>query len=289
MIITESAKKEIQMLLKEFIDEYSSQAKAVKALLHVSEATIISVRKGEWENISDDMWRNIGKQVGFNNKGKWQLVETEAAKKLIYLFNDAREYGNVFAITAEPGSGKSYVSSWFESKKDNVYVISCAEYFNRKVFLQHILIRMGKSHMGLTVPEMMDLIIETVMKKESPLFIFDEFDKVSDSILYFFITFYNKLEGNVGMIMMATDFLNKRIMRGKRMNKKGYNEIYSRIGRRFLSLPEPTEKEVMQIAKANGITDPEILHSIYNDCDGDLRRVKRNIHRGKLKSIKKAA
>jgi len=285
----ESQKKEIQMLLKSFIEQHPSQAKAVAALKHVSESTIINIRKGDWESISDDMWRNVGKQVGLSEKGKWQIVMTHGTKTLISFFEDAKEFSNTFAITANPGSGKSFVSEWFESKRENVYVVSCSEYFNRKVFLQSILQKMGKVNTGLNVPEMMDLIVETSMKKENPLLILDEFDKVSDSILYFFITLYNRLEGNMGIVMMATDYLAKRINAGKRKNKKGYAEIFSRIGRRFIIIPEATEKEVFEIAKANGVDDVPALHSIYNECEGDLRRVKRAIHKSRMKSMKKAA
>jgi hypothetical protein len=281
-------KKEIQMLLKTFIEEYPSQAKAVQALKNVSEATIISIRKGEWESISDDMWTKVGKQVGYG-KGKWQMVETESAKTLMNIFDDAREYGNVYAITADAGTGKSFISEWYENKRSNVYVVSCAEYFNRKVFLQQILHKMQKPNMGYSVPEMMDMIVEVSLKKENPLFVFDEFDKVTDSILYFFITLYNRLEGNAGIVIMATDHLAKRIVRGRKNNKKGYQEIYSRIGRRFINIPEVSQKEVFEICKANGVTDQQALHSIYNEADGDLRRVKRSIHKSLIRQLKKAA
>jgi hypothetical protein len=35
---------------------------------------------GDWESISDEMWRKVGKQVGFSNKGNWQMIETIGAK-----------------------------------------------------------------------------------------------------------------------------------------------------------------------------------------------------------------
>lgn len=286
--MTDYQKKEIQMLLKSFIEEFPSQAKAVAALKGVSEATVIHIRKGEWESISDDMWRNIGKQVGYG-KGKWQMVDIAATKKLINLFDDAREYSNVFAITAHPGSGKTFTSEWYENKRQNVYVIRCAEYYNRKTFLSLILQAMGRINHGYSVPEMMDIIVETSLKKENPLFILDEFDKLTDSVMYFFITLYNRLEGNAGIVIMATDHLSKRINRGVRNNKKGYKEIYSRVGRRFLNLPVATEKEVIEIARANGVSDQQHLHSIYNECDGDLRRVKRGIHKCVVQKLRKAA
>lgn len=217
------------------------------------------------------------------------MVQTRPFKTLINFLDDAREYSNVYAITASAGIGKSFASEWYETKRENVYLISCSEYFNRKVFLQNILRKMGKDNTGYTVPEMMDLIVETALKKELPLFILDEFDKVSDSILYFFITFFNRLEGYAGIVIMATDFLSKRILRGRKMNKKGYAEVYSRIGRRFMALPEVTDKEVFEIAKSNGVADLKDLHSIYNECEGDLRRVKRSIHKNQIRASKKAA
>jgi Cdc6-like AAA superfamily ATPase len=285
--MTDYQKKEIQMLLKTHIEQYPSQSKAVQALQGVSEATVINIRRADWESISDEMWTKVGKQVGYG-KGKWQMIETQGAKMLINFLDDAREFGNVFAVTANSGSGKSFVSEWYENKRPNAYTISCSEYFNRKDFLREILKKLGKNNTGYSVTEMMEVIVEVSLKKENPLFIFDEFDKVSDSILYFFITLYNRLEGNAGIVMMATDHLAKRIMRGRKNNKKGYQEIFSRIGRRFISLPEVTQQEVFDIARANGVTDKQELHSIYNECDGDLRRVKRSVHKSKVRQLEKS-
>lgn len=287
--MTDSQKKEVQMLLKTYVEQHGSQAKAASTLTGVSEATIIHIRRGEWESISDDMWRKVGKQVGFSNKGKWNLEQTVDFKTLVNYFDDAREFSNVFAITAQTGSGKTFTSEWYGRNRENVYVIGCAEYFNRKVFLQQILQRMGKDNTGYNVAEMMDLIVETLMRQENPLIILDEVDKLPDQVLYFFITFYNKLHGKCGIVLLATDFLNKRILRGRKMNKKGYAEIFSRIGRRFISLRGTDESEIAAICKANGLTDPAIIRSIYNEYEGDLRRVERGIHKSKIRQLKKAA
>jgi Cdc6-like AAA superfamily ATPase len=287
--MTDHEKKEIQMLLKTFVEGYPSQRKASDALRNVSEATIINIRRGDWESISDDMWRNVGKQVGYNHKTKWQMVETVDFKRLVHYFDDAREYGTVFAITAPAGSGKSFTAEWYESKRQNIYLVSCTEYMNRRDFLEALLSKMGKAHTGLRVSEMMETIVDTLLKKENPLIILDEFDKVSDSILYFFITFYNRLAGNAGIIIMATEFLALRINKGRKKCKKGYSEIYSRIGRRFMSIRGTDENEVKEICRANGISDVVALSSIYNECEGDLRRVNRGVHKYKMKALKKAA
>lgn len=286
--MTEATKKEIQTLLKKHIEQYPSQKKAADALRNVSEATIINVRTGKWESISDDMWRVIGKQVGFSAKGKWNFVPTRDSRTITSLFDDSREYGNIFAITAPPGSQKTQTASWYEGKTDNVYHIECAEYFNKKVFLQKILDRMDKENMGYNVAEMIDSIIETLMKQEDPLIILDEVDKLPDPVLYFFISFYNALKGKCGIVLMATDHFSKRISRGVRLNKKGYKEIFSRIGRRFIPLHGVTKNEVESICRENGLKDMEKVTHIYNEFEGDLRRVERMIHRYKMEDKKTA-
>jgi Cdc6-like AAA superfamily ATPase len=286
--MTDHQKKEIQLMLKKYVASYKSQKKAADSLRSVSEATIINIFKDKWESISDDMWRNIGKQVGYSKKGTWQMVPTVDSKTLIRYFEDAQEYGNVFAITAQSGAGKTFISQWYERGTHNVYHIECAEYFNRKVFLGKLLEKIGKVNTGYTVPEMMECILDELTHQESPLIILDEVDKLPDTVLYFFITLYNHLRDKCGIVMLATDHLNKKVMRGRKLNKRGYSEIFSRIGRRFISLRGTSKEEVAEICKANGLNEPTEINSIYNEYEGDLRRVERGVHRGRMR-MRKAA
>jgi DNA transposition AAA+ family ATPase len=280
----EANKKEIQLLLKQFIEQFPSQAQAVGRLKNVSEATIIQMLKDRWESISDDKWRTVGKQVGWNNKGSWNLVETLDFKTLVTYFSDAKDYSNVFAIVGSAGSGKSAIAEWYGKAKPNVYHITCADYWNRKMFLAKLLEKMGKENTGYNIGEMMDVIVETLLKQDRPLIILDEADKLKDEALYFFITLYNMLKGKCGMVLMATEFLSKRIMRGFKFNRKGFPEILSRIGRRFIQLHGSTKEEVKEICEANGIDSPVEINEIFNDYDGDLRRVERMVHKIKIRN-----
>ena len=83
----------------------------------------------------------------------------------------------------------------------------------------------------------------------------DEADKLSDQVLYFFITLYNQLEDHCGIVLLATDYLEKKIRKGLRLNRKGYKEIYSRIGRRFIPLRAVNLTDITGVCIANGITD----------------------------------
>jgi len=273
-------KKQIAEHLSKYVDNIGSQNKASKILNGISVATINNILNSKWDNITDDMWRKIGKQVGFNNDG-WSSVETKNWLLLNNLFTDARAYSNVFGVCGDAGSGKTHFARSY-SQQENVYLVSCNEYFNRKTFLAELLQAMGKDSGGYTVSEMMNTIITQILRAESPLIILDEADKLSDQVLYFFISLYNKLEDKCGIIMMATDHLEKRIERGLRLNKKGYKEIYSRLGRKFIHLPKVQKKDIAQIIKANGLAEDLTITSIFNESEGDLRRVKRLVHRQKL-------
>lgn len=272
-------KKEIVTLLNNYVQQYPSQKKAVDALKGISEATVINMRKDNWLNISDDMWRSVASQVGFNKKGAWSIVETNNFQTFQYFYKDAKDYSNVYAITAPAGSGKSASAQYLAQNTQNVYHLVCADYFNRKMFLSKLLSKMGKDDTGYNVSEMMDYVVELLRKQDCPLIILDEADKLNDQVLYFFITLYNMLQGKCAIVLLATDFLEKRILRGVKLNKKGYAEIFSRIGRKFLRIEANTKKEVAMICQANGVADTNVITEIYNESDGDLRRVERAVHK----------
>ena len=95
--------------------------------------------------------------------------------------------------------------------------------------------------------------------------------------MYFFISLYNALEGKCGLIIQATEFLEKRIDDGVLKGKKGYSEIYSRVGKVFLKVPKPSKEDVEDICRANGLYNDEFIQTIYNQADGDLRSVKTKV------------
>lgn len=271
--------EQITQDLKAFCEKAGSQNKASKMLNGVSSATISQILNGNIELVAESMWTNIEKQLKSKaNKKEWQIVETSNFKKLFRLFQDAQEHANVFGIVGDAGTSKSESVKQYKLDNENVFTLSCSEFWNKKYFLQELLQAMGRDYSGLTVSEMMNEAINQLLKKESPLIILDEADKLTDQVLYFFITLYNKLEDNCGIILIATDHLQKRILRGLKINKKGYKEIFSRLGRKFIELKGVNFTDVAQVCQANGIDNNQTIKKIWEDCEGDLRRVKRKIH-----------
>jgi len=262
-----------------------SANKASKMLTGISNAYISQMQNGKWDLISDDAWRNLQKQVSKKEGSEWVNVDTKASKRLTQLFHDAKDHSNVFGIIAEAGSGKTHVCRQFEAV-ENVFVLSCAEFWNRKTFLSELMRKMGIESSGYTVWEMMAKVINHIQKVDTPLIVLDEADKLADQVFYFFITLYNQLEDKCGIILLSTNYLERRVDRGLRLNKKGYKEIYSRIGRKFIEIPQAKSPEVKALLIANGITDPLTIQAIINSAEGDLRRVKRLVHAERERSRK---
>ena len=276
-MITEIEKTNICVALREYCAQKGSQNKAANSLDGVSSATISKMLAGDWELINEVMWRSVAAQIGYAKKS-WNIVETRNYRALQTIFADAQENSLVFAIHGESGFGKSCAAGIYAENNANVFVLSCAEYWNRKMFLSELLKSMGRTSTNETVAVMMQTIINALKKMETPLIIIDEADKLNDKVLTFFITLYNSLEDHCGIILMATNYLEKLVENGLRQNKKGYKEIFSRIGRKFIKLEDTSTDDVVSICVANGVTDKPTIKKIIEDCDGDLRRVKRKVH-----------
>lgn len=276
-MIKEEEKLEIRDRLVAYCEQKGSQNKGANSLNGVSPATVSKIINGEWELINEVMWRSIAAQIGMKNKN-WNIVETRDFKALAAMLADAQENAMVMAVCGDAGSGKTLTIRHYAESNPNVFVLSCNEYWNRKLFLQELLREMGCNPNGDTVGEMMASIVGRLKKMENPIIIMDEADKLGDQVMYFFITLYNQLEDHCAIVMVATDYLEKKIKRGLRLNKKGYKEIYSRIGRKFIMLKGVGIGDITEVCIANGITAKSDIKSVIEDCDNDLRRVKRRCH-----------
>lgn len=271
--MTHKEKQNIQARLAEYVEQKGSQNKAARSLNEVSAGTLSQILAGNWELISDDMWRNIAHQVGYERR-TWNIAPTRGYEKMTKILTDAQDNALVLAVVGDAGCGKTEAIRQYVAANRNVYHLCCSEYWNRKHFLAKLLRNMGIEAAG-TVTDMMFDALQALKKTDAPLVILDEADKLSDQVLYFFISIYNQLEDHCGILLCATEYLEKRIKRGVRNSRKGYREIYSRVGRKFIGLPLADMKDVTAVCRANGVEDRGDIARIAEEADGDLRRVKR--------------
>ena len=268
-------KQQIANALKQYCERYESQNKAAVAI-GVSSATVSQIINGNWELIKDEMWRTVASAIGFKSE-KWEAVGTTDFQIMTTILSDAKDNALVMAITGDAGSDKTFACRQFADSNKQVYLLCCNEFWNHKTFLQELCSAIGINANGMTTSDMVYNIVSRLKKQSSPLIILDEADKLTDQLLYFFITLYNQLEDECGIVLTATDYLEKRLQKGIRLQKKGYNEIWSRIGRKCVKLRGVSAADVVKICEANGITNSKDIDAVIDDCDSDLRRVRRKI------------
>lgn len=270
-------KEEIVAQLRSYVERKGSQKKAANSLDGVSSATINKMLNGtDWETISEEMWRSVAQQTRTKSEG-WQLADTSVHREMTMLLSRAQEDALVAGVIGAAGSGKTETCREYADEHRNVYHITCGEHWNRRTFVSKVLKAMGSNVAGYTINDMMEEVVDALSRADTPLLILDEADKLSDQVLYFFITLYNQLEGRCGIVLCGTQYLKARIIRGVRLGKKGFEEILSRLGRRFFELAEIGEEDVALVCVANGIESDAKIRKITKESESDLRRVKRSV------------
>lgn len=279
-------KNEILSLVKKALVGTSQNKLAVQ--IGISPATLSCVVNENWDDVSDEMWQKIGKAVDWKmGRQQWYGTNTTVHTRYTEILSDAKEESNVYGVVAKAGSGKTFTAKQFASENENVLLIKCVDYWSRKNFLIDMLNCMGKRvDKNMPTASLMNVIIEELRKMDRPLIIFDEADKLSDSSLRFFITLYNELEDFAGIILAATYHLKFRVENGVNSSRRGFEEIYSRIGRKFVDLGHLTPRDILMMCHANGLTDQKTMKDIMVDSHGDGRRVKRKVHALKKSSAK---
>lgn len=207
-----------------------------------------------------------------------EIASTQNYNELNAILDDARENKMMMSVVSPAGSGKTYTARYYSSTKPETYMLCCSEYWNRNLFVNELLQAMDKEIKGLSLNDKVNAIVDYLITLKYPLIIIDEADKLSDRVLFFLITLYNKIEDKCGMVLLSTDYLNRRFKIGLEYNKMGYSELWSRIGKRCIPLEGVTSTDIMQICKLHSVTSQIDINAIIKDSDSDLRRVKRKIH-----------
>ena len=292
-------KQAIQAQLQAYVAKYPSQNKAVNSLKGMSAGTISTIVNGRFENISDEMFLRIRSQVAPATPAEWAICETAAYRELMLLMADAQANQNVSWVVGNAGIGKTTTAHEYAAAHDNVFVISCSEDMRRGDFIREMARVIGIKLNQDSLREKLQAVTDELQVLDRPLLIFDEGDKLMDTVFYYFISIYNALEGHCGIIFLSTEYIKRRMKTGLDYDKKGYDEIFSRIGRRFIDLIPATRYEVSAVCRANGLDAENSIDEVVKDARTviekaanpwdkktvreyyDMRRVRKSVHKSK--------
>ena len=275
-----SKKSEIRNRLAKYCQRYPSNNMAAASLKNISTATISNILNEKWNNISEDMWKRLESQL-VKNEG-WQIFSTRAYQDMTLYMGYCQQHSSVMWIAAPAGIGKSTASSSYAALHRNVFRLTCAPDMTRSDFVHELAAQVGVRTNGMSIRSAFGEVLRHLVTLERPLLVFDEADKLADSVMYYFISIYNSLEDRCGIVFLSTAAIKKRITNGVLRDKKGYDEIESRICRRYVDLTPVSAGEIEQICLANGLQDPAAIGRVKADVrayGNDLRRVKQSVRR----------
>lgn len=282
MKLDESTKKYITHNLEQFCEIKGSQNNAAKDL-GVSGAYISMILTGQDDSVSDSMWRKIAKNLGLRLEDSWVHVPTATTNDILAYVNDARVFGNAFLLCASPGSGKTHTLNWLIKNMPNVFYVKCQHDMPLLEVLRHILLTMGHNITSRSRYDYIEQIKVKASKHKHPIIIIDEFERLDNKAFLCYNDLYDVLFKTCGFIVLGTEYLSDRINDGKNRGKKGFGEMYSRIGGEIYMLDRPQRAEVEAVIMAQGVTDRTIVANIYNDSlnsqgNTDMRIVERKVH-----------
>ena len=286
---------EITTLMREAINSLGS-ASALATKCDVSNATISLILENKYTTKGDEMWRKIAAAIGWRRKG-WVVVNTNNTMTITNALTAAKERSMFMAISEKAGSGKSTAINLFiqNDRTNSVFRLLCRKW-TPKQFLTRLRTALGIQELKgyHTLDDILQQVIDfLLLKKGRPLLILDQANSLHKSVFPYIIDLYNDLEERCGCIMSGTESLNKEIKRGVQYQQNHIDEIDSRFGRNFITLPGFTKGDVKKIALANGI-EQSLIETIWNEStprsrtlpDGaqvtvvdDGRRIKRVIEK----------
>ena len=273
-------KTELRNRLARYCQLRSSKNMAAASLKDISAATISNILNGKWNLISDEMWRRLEAKL-VKNEG-WQIFSTSAYQDMTTYLRYAQEQSSVMWVAAPAGIGKSTAAASYTALNRNVFRLTCAPDMSRADFVHELASQVGVRTNGMGTRQAFQETLRYLVTLDRPLLIFDEADKLADNVMYYFISIYNALEDRCGIVFLSTAAIKKRIAKGVTKDKRGYDEIESRICRRYIDLTPVTAGEIEQICLANGLQEAAAIARVKADVKGfgnDLRRVKQSVRR----------
>lgn len=168
MEITMKEKDAISESLRAYVAKYPSQTKAAGSLKGVSVGTVSNILNGRYENISDEMFRNVASQVGGVSATGWQIVETGAYQEITAVLSDAQRWRNVTWVTGEAGCGKSTTARVYLQEHREVFYILCSEDMKKGDFVREIARTVGIRTEGYNIREVWGLILDDIILPHTP-------------------------------------------------------------------------------------------------------------------------
>lgn len=244
--------------------------------------------------LSKAKWATVARAIKFqaNHRKGWQTAQTKTYRYITKQLEACRDMSVTAMLVDEAGIGKTYTCEDYANRnRGEVVYMNCSQCPGKVRFVNTLAEKLG-INLERTVEDTFQACIYYIVTfLDKPLLILDEAGDLEQSAILLLKRLYNSTEFQLGIFMCGANGFAKKMNAGVRLNKNGYVELASRMGRGFNRSTPTTQKgkqamtefireEVETICLANGITDTEAMNKIINSS-ADLRQAARKIRKAK--------
>ena len=236
--------------------------------LGISHAHLLSMERGEWQKVSNDLLNTIAGQLRLHD---WSIVNTPNFAKIKLLCEDAHLNKRFLAIAGYTGGGKTTALRHYAENNKDVAYIHANVLMNRKDLLAAILNALDLDKEG-TAAAMMQSIIQKLLSLNNPCVIIDDAGKLHDNCLRLLQLIYDETENQCGIVIAGTEKMKNNIDKFATRDKLGFKELKRRIAY-WLPLSRPRENTIKHIAAHYSITDTKAISFLHKNATdyGTLR------------------
>ncbi len=266
--MTHEQKRQIKDALVRYTRNFETQTAAAESLEGISASTISQVKNLNWDLLSDRLWRNIARQVGFYCSD-WTAADTSVHLLLRILFGDAQRFSSSYGVAISSGLGKTFTATHYARENENVIYIAGDASYNRRSFATALL-KVVDEVPGDSTPYMLQQLTDIIAQKENAVVVIDDAHLLKDRVLHLVVMIADNISEKAGIILMGNETLRTRIIEGLRLKKPGFEEIYNMIGKRFITLTCLSLEDIAAVCRTNGIHDDALIEHIQISSDNNL-------------------
>lgn len=256
------------------------------------------VAKGETEKVlSEGEWIRIAKKLNVPfGESPWKVARTKTFTTITAQLKFCMENAAGSMFCDDSNLGKTFACKTFAAAYANAAYVDCSLITTWSELIRAIAASLGFPPEG-KLSELRKKTIENILALENPIIILDEAGDLNDAAWLKLKGLWNALEYSCGWYITGANGLRVKIENKLSWNKLGFEEMFSRLGKRFQALTHTytegekaifknTQIELIIKAQAPELTTDEVAEMIGN-CDYDSRRVR--IELKKFYNRKKAA
>ena len=234
-------------------------------LLGISSAQLSNILTGNWDKISDGMWNSVRSKLGGDSKQGWLILTTQNFASVEAVCDDAKDNQRMLGIIGPTGLGKTKALQSYAQSNPNTGYVLCDFLMTQKSLMVAVAKAFGLDSNG-TKQVLMNRVCERMNKMDKPLLILDDLGKVNDRIYRIIQLFYDRTEGNAGIVVAGVQSLRNYLEKCAHRDKVGFRELLSRI-EYWQELRGPARSEVKGLCNMYGIEDGDVVRFITRVSD----------------------